>query len=141
MKPKQSTPQSGSPSEPAVTPEGPQGTGSRDVVNRPAYRYPVNPFIGQQRETKRLYALEEKRNRAIRAAAEELQKVLELGDFWREALPEALLSVLESYDRRAAYLAAKAYITNHCELESELFPGIQSLTNPQKPDAGTQGGQ
>lgn len=40
-------------------------------------------------------------------------------DYWRETLPEALLSILEGYDRRASYLAAKAYIAKHPDLAEE----------------------
>ena len=79
------------------------------------YRTPIGAFISKQKQTERLYRLEEKRNVTIKEATEELQKVLGFTDFWREALPEALLSILENYDRKASYLAAKVYLEKHPE--------------------------
>lgn len=72
------------------------------------YRKPMGGYIGS--DAKKLYQLEEKRNDAINAAAEELQKVLGLEDYWREAVPEALLSILTSYDKKAATLACEAFL-------------------------------
>jgi hypothetical protein len=78
-------------------------------MTRP-YQKPQGQFIGEGAE--KLYKLEEKRSRAIELAAKELAKVLghHEGCYWTDTMPEVLLSILDSYDPRAARLAAEVYI-------------------------------
>jgi hypothetical protein len=73
------------------------------------YRRPTNPHIGQ--EAKLLYQLEDKRDDALRAATEELGKLMGLTDFFHEMLPEGLLALLDQWDRRAGEAAAVEFLT------------------------------
>lgn len=65
-----------------------------------------------------LYALEEKRQNAIRAAAEEHGRVLGYTskEYWTRSLPEQLAQVLEANDSRAALVAAVAYLNEEAEM-------------------------
>lgn len=74
------------------------------------YRRPHGPYLYRTETTEFLYDLERKRDQAFEAAAKELGKVLELEEFWYEALPEAILSFLEGWDSSAAVLAAEVYL-------------------------------
>ena len=77
---------------------------------KPEYRRPTGPYIDRCDVTEKLYDLETKRNDTFNAATKELQKVLGLEHFWQEAVPEALLSMLEGWDHNAAQLGAQAYL-------------------------------
>lgn len=74
------------------------------------YKKPELIFIGHDAE--KLYSLENDRNESIKKCAEEWLNVQNLSkyDFWKVAIPQALFDVLESFDTRAAYLAAKSFI-------------------------------
>lgn len=85
-----------------------------------SYRTPEARFIPRTKKTAELYRLEQVRNEAIMAAAVELQKVLGLEDRFREAVPEALLNILESYDRKASYIAAATFIKRNARAGSDL---------------------
>jgi len=76
----------------------------------PKYRKPVGTWVGKNEETERLYELEEERDKAFKAAAKELQKIMKFKHFWQVAVPEALLSMLEGWDHNAAALGAQAYL-------------------------------
>jgi len=83
------------------------------------YRKPFNPFVGRgSKQTELLYALEEKRDDAFRAAALQLGKVLGLTDFWKEMLPEAIFSMLDHWDRAASKIAAVAFLERNGERQS-----------------------
>ena len=75
---------------------------------RKVYRKPTNPFVGQQE--KKLYQLEERRNASLRAAAEELGKVLGLTEYWTEMLPEAIYALLDQHDHSAGEIACIAFL-------------------------------
>jgi hypothetical protein len=77
---------------------------------KPKYRKPTGIYIPRNEDTERLYELERKRNDAFQAAAEELQKVCSFEHFWQEAVPEAMLNILEGWDHNAAILGAIAYL-------------------------------
>lgn len=70
---------------------------------------PVGPYISSA-SAKKLYQLEEQRDQYIEACAEELMKVLNLSNMWDEAIPEALLAVLESHGKAQAVAAASAFL-------------------------------
>jgi len=76
----------------------------------PKYKKPTGPYVTRSAGTEGLYKAEAIRDAAIQSAAEELKKILDLDHFWQEAVPEALLSVLEGWDQNAARLAAIAYL-------------------------------
>lgn len=85
-------------------------------IDRP-YTVPTMRRIGKSDDTERLYQLEEKRDKAIRATTEELLKVLLLfgavaadARYFQDALPESLFNVLEAHDHRASLLAALAFV-------------------------------
>lgn len=81
---------------------------------RQPYPLPTAPYIGPE-DGKKLYGLEENRDAIILETAHELQRILELKDYWSEAMPEALLSVLESFDVRIGMAAARAFIAKNKE--------------------------
>lgn len=62
--------------------------------------------------TDRLNALEERRNKAIKAAARELAKVLRHRDdeFWSRTMAEELYSVLDGFALDAATTAARVFL-------------------------------
>lgn len=78
------------------------------------YTAPKGLRIGADKTTRRLYALEAKRDHAIRDAAHELGKVLKHGDdalaFWRDTMPEALLSVLDGYSPELVRVVVAAWL-------------------------------
>ena len=78
-----------------------------------SYLAPVGQWIGEGPESAKLYELERFRNDYINRAAKELAKLLghTPNDYWYKTMPEALLSILDSFDRQAALLAAEAFIT------------------------------
>lgn len=70
----------------------------------------------RREEARKLYELEEARDAAIKAAAKELQHFIAQRDgrdvsFWGEAMPEALLNILDSFVRDASINAAIAFLT------------------------------
>lgn len=101
-------------------------------TKRAPYRQPTGQFIGRDDKTERLYRREQVRDAAIKSAGEELQRILGLEHFWQEALPEALLSVLEHWDRSAAYLAAYTYLAKHQDVGTELGLPAASLLDVPK---------
>lgn len=76
------------------------------------YVMPTAPFITRGRTTEKLYKLEEKTADAIRAGAKELATVLEIPEamYWRQTLPEALMTILGSYDQEASIMAAVGFL-------------------------------
>lgn len=80
------------------------------MSNADNYVKPEGPYIPSTE--RKLYRLEEKRNDAIHEAAVELGNVLghDERQFWTRTVPEALLSVLQNFDRTAARLAAEAFL-------------------------------
>lgn len=68
--------------------------------------------IGRNKETERLYILEHDAHETFKKAVKEWMKVTHTPDdqFWTVALPQMLYDWLESWDNRAAMLAAKFYL-------------------------------
>lgn len=96
-------------------------------LDRP-YSIPQMRSIGRSDDTERLYQLEEKRDKAIRAAAEELLKVLlQFGAvgadarYFQDALPEALFNTLEAHDSQASLLAALAFVEWYRINKAEVY--------------------
>lgn len=77
-----------------------------------SYIKPLGTWIGYDAHTHHLYTLEAACHPPIEAAAKELAVVLghDPAEYWTCSLPEALLSILNSYDREAAKLAAQSYL-------------------------------
>lgn len=84
---------------------------------KPEYRKPTGTWIGRSEATERLYDLESKRDKAFKAATKELQEVMQWDHFWYEAVPEALLSMLEGWDHNAAQLGARTYLEKQNDRE------------------------
>lgn len=80
------------------------------------YRKPTAQYIGDGAQ--KLYNLETRRNEIIKACAKEQGNILGFSEaeFWTHSMPEALLSVLDSFDKRAALLAAQAYVERNTTL-------------------------
>lgn len=84
------------------------------------YKMPTSPRIGRIRETEKLYRIEDKRNDLITESAEELKELYAHSnlenhrhmyqDIWKEAIPEQLRNVLESFDTNASILAAVSFL-------------------------------
>ncbi len=76
------------------------------------YVRPRSIFMGG--EQKKLYRLEEHRNKALRACAEEWATIEKVPreEYWIRTLPQALYDLLGSLDREAAAIAAVAYLEN-----------------------------
>lgn len=76
------------------------------------YTKPKSVSIAFSKESKRLYGLEANRSVAIKDCATEWAKVtgVEQSEFWTRSIPQVLFDTLNSFDREAAYIAAKAYI-------------------------------
>jgi hypothetical protein len=76
------------------------------------YVKPTPVFIGRGKTTERLYKLEEAYHETFRKATEELASVLGIPKelYWKKALPQALLTLLESYDPKASVLACISYL-------------------------------
>ena len=81
---------------------------------------PQIPNIGSAAE--KLYALEDARSKAIKAAALEHGKILNHleSEFWSRTMPEQLASILESYERPAAIAAALGYLRQYGDVN--FFP-------------------
>lgn len=77
---------------------------------RYGFRIPEMPFMGRNPKCRKLLEMEEKRSDAIGKCATEMMRLLELKDHYREAVPEALAAVLESYDSHASDAAAIGYL-------------------------------
>jgi hypothetical protein len=84
------------------------------------YRKPEGAYIGRSQE--KLYALEDKRAQAIMAAGRELGRLLGFSPeaFWTHTMPEELLTVLESFDRHAAKLAAEVFLEKQKAIDEQL---------------------
>ena len=76
----------------------------------PKYRKPTGPYLNRCEATEELYRVERIRDESIDSAAKQIQEICGFTHFWQEAVPEALLSVLEAWDQKAAQLAAVAYL-------------------------------
>ena len=76
------------------------------------YIEPGSHFISRSDETEKLYRLEEKRNVAIKDCATEWAKInaVPQEEFWTQSLPQALFDLLQSFDSKAAEMAALAYL-------------------------------
>lgn len=76
------------------------------------YTRPRIIMIGRSRETESLYTAERRRNDAVQAAAKKLAAVLghAPGEYWTRTIPQALFDTLESFQREAAYLAAREFV-------------------------------
>jgi hypothetical protein len=78
------------------------------------YKMPTDVHVSEEQAPK-LYRLEETRDKAIQAAAKELQRYLmrlhgREVSYWGEAMPGALLNILNSFVDDAAINAAMAYL-------------------------------
>lgn len=73
---------------------------------------PSIPRIGRNDETEKLYVLEEQRSEAVKRSARELAVILghTPEQFWTHTMPEALASVLDTYERKVSEAAAIAYL-------------------------------
>ena len=93
---------------------------------------PEIPMIGQVAE--KLYALEHVRSEAIKAAAKEQAIVMqhEDGEFWTRTMPEALASMLESYERAASIAAALGYLRRYGSVTFAPL-GTKPITINHKP--------
>ena len=74
---------------------------------------PEGNRIDRSYSTEKLYKLEDDRADAIGDTAKELGHVLghSKDQYWSHTMPEALLSILDSYERVAAEAAAMALLT------------------------------
>lgn len=99
---------------------------------------PEIPFIGEGAE--KLYALEDTRNKAIKAAAQELADVLghTKEEYWTKTIPEALANVLESYERAASVAAAIGYLRQYGNVTVEFEDGAKLTVGQRK--AGRKAG-
>ena len=72
----------------------------------------VLPRIGLNTDTQPLYEREHVRSDAIKKAAEELSRVLghDKAGYWIKTLPEALASILDSYEAPASIAGAIGYL-------------------------------
>jgi hypothetical protein len=63
----------------------------------------------------RLYGLEAERDDLIKKCAEEWAAVQKVSahELWTRSMPQQLFDILEAFDRRAAYEAAKAYVERY----------------------------
>ncbi len=79
------------------------------------YKLPELLRIGHAPRTALLFSLESKRTQPIMRCAREWQEAAGRpgSDFWTIALPQQLLDTLATFDHRAAYLAALAYVRYH----------------------------
>ncbi len=78
---------------------------------RYGYRIPTIPYVSYRTfDGGKLHDVENRRNEAIHNTAVILQRMLGLQDEWKDALPEALASILESMDSHASDAAAIAYL-------------------------------
>lgn len=78
------------------------------------YRFPEPQHIGS--DEKNLYRYEEQALKSLRKAADEMGRITELGrenskQFFTHTLPQFLFDLLDNWDQRAAYVAAKAFCT------------------------------
>jgi hypothetical protein len=80
-----------------------------EIIAR-GYRKPIMPSIGS--EATALYDAEAALADSIESVIKELSKVLGFSPLqkWTHAVPEVLASILQSYDDKAAILAAIAYL-------------------------------
>lgn len=106
-------------------------------MNFAGYRMPDGPWIGQSKHTKKLYELEQKRSDAVLLAARELGRVLAMptdgNDFWRLTMPEALHSVLDSFDPNAAILAAVTLLRRRGVIvHTDDFPNLVEHELPDR---------
>lgn len=73
---------------------------------------PSLPRIGLNTDTEKLYRLENDRAREIGASARELGRLLghTKNEYWTRTMPEALASILDSYETPAAVAGALGYL-------------------------------
>lgn len=90
-------------------------------LNLTGYRSPVPLRIGREPGTEGLYAAEHKVHERLQDVGEEWKRVTGNTEFkfFQEVLPQVLFDLLDSYDTKAAYTAAKAYI-KHVEDKWEV---------------------
>lgn len=83
-------------------------------MKREPAKVPTLQFLGRDENTERLYALEERAQSAVKAAATELGKALgnDESQFWTESLPCELLGILDGFDSRSSAAAATGYLIN-----------------------------
>lgn len=79
------------------------------------YRKPTAARIGSAARTAQLYRLEEKAHAATEAATNELGKILGFTEeqFYTHSLPEALFTILDSWDLIASILAATTFLERY----------------------------
>lgn len=96
---------------------------------------PEIPYIEGGAE--KLYALEDIRTKAIKAAAKEHGKVLghDESEFWTKTMPEHLASVLESYERASSIAAAIGYLRQYGNVKVEFLDGTVTEVSQRKAGA------
>lgn len=84
-------------------------------------RKPQKVFIPRNKDTEKLYQLEEKRAQVIIECAEEWQKVTGTkGDFWSEIMPQSLFDILSSYGSWVSTQAARAFLEHAVSRDNGL---------------------
>lgn len=86
-----------------------------------AHQKPTGRYIGGAAQ--KLYKLEARRNQLLEDCAKEQGRILghDPKQFWTHSVPEMLLSVLTSWERDAAILAAQAFL----EIEAQKSQGAR----------------
>lgn len=82
------------------------------IYLKEGYIKPRTIMISRSRETEKLYNLEDKTHTFMRECAKEWSKYLGInkGMYWKQAIPQILYDLLDSWDHKGAYLAARAYV-------------------------------
>lgn len=89
---------------------------------------PIGPNIGAGAE--KLYKLEERRTAIIKLCVEEQMKVMDIPkeEYWTRGVPEALLSVLEAWERVAAARAAQKFLEQYGFTVTEPKSELQAVS-------------
>ena len=76
------------------------------------YHLPTGQFIRRHQETEKLYKLESQVTKAIQESAKELATIMghSKEELYKRTIPEALHSVLDSFDGIASEAAAMAFL-------------------------------
>lgn len=87
--------------------------GEKHVTKIDGFRWPDDSRIDRTRASERLYKREHERTKAIEAAARELAafRKHDRKDFWTVTMVEELHTILDTYEKGAALVAAEAYLT------------------------------
>ena len=79
------------------------------------YVKPSSIFIPRCDESEKLYEAEAERQKIIERCARLWMDLHQISDseFWTRGIPQQLFDILDSWDKGAAYIAAKAFVENH----------------------------